>query len=392
MKHINTYLTIILALSFGNIAAQTGYIRFTAKKNPAMDNQVFIYGKNFSSSLISGIIGSSNITLCVAFPNTLSGTPIISSPIAGQTFDAALKNRFGADSIYTWNGLGSTGPVDFPGGGVTEVHLATVTFTSGTPGVTATVKIANIALSGPSGFDYCYVAPGGTEHSGYSNPFYSNIAGDPLLLNAGGANDVSVMGNSWLGISSVALPVRFLGFNASSRDNNAILSWQIENENALTDRYEIERTINGVDFKKVYTVAAKNNGNSTNSYALTDLNLSAIRSSGIFYYRIKQVDKDGHFVYSEIRNIRLNSKGIAVAIFPNPIREFANMTIDIEQDADAIITVNDASGRQVKNVQMQLFKGLNIKKINMQALSGGSYILKVQTSSETKTLALVKAN
>ena len=392
MKYFYTCLTVITSLFFINANAQTGNIRFTAKKNPVQDNQIMIYGKNFSGAAISGIIGSSNITLCVAFPSSASGTPSITSPIAGQLFTSPLKNIFGADSIYSWNGLGATSAVDFPANGAAEVLLAIVTFNTGAPGVTATVKIADLAAAGPSGFDYCYIAPGGAEESGYSTPFYSNIASDPLLQNSGGVNDAFTMSTSSLGISSVALPVKFVGFNVIKKNNDGIIIWQIENESALTDHYEIERSFNGLDFKTVNTVLPKNNGKSSNSYDLTDLNLPALRSAGIFYYRIKQVDKDGKFIYTNIKSLRLSTKAMVVAVYPNPIKNIANLTIDTEQDTKATITINDASGKQLQNIQMSLFKGANIKKIDMGTLAAGSYILQVQTASQTETIPVVKAN
>jgi hypothetical protein len=392
MKYFYTCLTIIASLFIGSINAQTGNIRFTAKKNPSQANQILIYGKNFSGSPISGILGSSNITLCVIFPSSASGTPSITSPISGQLFEAPLNNLSGGDSVYSWNGKGATSSVDFPADGTTEVLLATVTFNTGAPGVTATVKIADIAAAGPSGFDYCYIAPGGVEQSGYSNPFYSNISSDPLLINSGGVNDPFSMAVSSLGISSVALPVKFLGFNVIKKNNDGLLTWQIENESSTTDRYEIERSLNGVDFKKVYSVAAKNNGRSSNSYDLTDLNLPALRSAGIFYYRIKQVDKDGKFLYTGVKNLRLTTKSMVVAIYPNPIKNFANLTIDLVQDANATVTINDASGKQIQNIEMSLFKGANIKKINMGTLAAGSYILQVQTADQTETIPVVKIN
>lgn len=191
---------------------------------------------------------------------------------------------------------------------------------------------------------------------------------------------------------SVPLPVKFLGFNAIRKNNDAILSWQIENESSITDRYEIERSLNGTDFVKFATTKAKNNGNSSNSYDISDLNLAAVRSSNIFYYRIKQIDKDGRFVFSEIRNVRISVKGLAVNVYPNPIKSYANLLVELEQDANVTITINDAAGKQLQNIQTMLFKGSNNKKINMENLSAGSYMLKVQTPTEIKTIAVVKAN
>jgi hypothetical protein len=81
-----------------------------------------------------------------------------------------------------------------------------------------------------------------------------------------------------------------------------------------------------------------------------------------------------------------------IGVYPNPVKNVANLTIDLEQDADATITINDASGRQVQNLPMQLFKGPNIKKINMGGLAAGSYMVKIQTATELKTIPVVKTN
>ncbi|MBC7689918.1 MAG: T9SS type A sorting domain-containing protein, partial [Aquabacterium sp.] len=103
-------------------------------------------------------------------------------------------------------------------------------------------------------------------------------------------------------------------------------------------------------------------------------------------------DKDGKFIYSEIRSVRLTANGLIVGVYPNPIKDFANVAIDMEQDAEATLTVNDALGKQVQTMQVQLFKGPNIKKINMASHASGSYLLILKTKAETKTVGLVKTN
>ena len=194
-------------------------------------------------------------------------------------------------------------------------------------------------------------------------------------------------------LAAAPVPVRFANFSANKRNDNALLNWAVENESAITDRYEIERSLNGTNFSKVATVQAKNNGSSTNTYDLTDLNLSTLRANGgVIYYRIKQIDKDGVSVYTEIRSVRLDGKGIALAVYPNPVKNNANISLDLVQDAEVIITVNDAAGKQVQHTQMQGFKGLNVKSINMSALAAGSYMLKVQAGTDIKTVPVVKAN
>ncbi|CAN5541841.1 hypothetical protein BH11BAC3_BH11BAC3_10650 [soil metagenome] len=191
---------------------------------------------------------------------------------------------------------------------------------------------------------------------------------------------------------AVPLPVKFIGFNVAKKDKDALLTWQIENETAQVDAYEIERSTNGVDFVKVDAIAAKNNGNTTNTYNFTDANFTRFRSSGVIYYRIKQMDKDGRFTLTNIKNLRLDTKNIAVSVYPNPIKNFATVSFDLLRDATVKMTINDASGKQVQTIPLQLFKGVNTKKIDMSTLAAGAYMLSVNTGEEVQNIALVKVN
>ena len=99
-------------------------------------------------------------------------------------------------------------------------------------------------------------------------------------------------------LANVPIPVKFTGFTAIKKGENGLLNWQVENETAITDQYMVERSLNGRDFTSIANVAIKGTG-STNVYDYTDNNLKALRSD-IIYYRIKQLDKDGKFAYTEI--------------------------------------------------------------------------------------------
>ena len=198
MKKIIFSLTLILIT--GCVFAQTESIQFTARKNPGNAYQLQVYAKNVTGSAITGILGSSNLTICIAFPNIYSASCTISSPINGQSFDGInFRSTIGADSIYAWNGLGNTAEITFDAG--TEVHIANVDFNNGFPN-NVIVKLFNAANGGSSGFEYNYIAPNGFEHCSYANPFYSNIPNDPMLANANGANNAFTQGNSWLSIAT----------------------------------------------------------------------------------------------------------------------------------------------------------------------------------------------
>jgi Secretion system C-terminal sorting domain len=193
-------------------------------------------------------------------------------------------------------------------------------------------------------------------------------------------------------VNASVLAVIFGNFSALAKDNNALLQWQVANETSFTDHYEIERNLNAISFKKIGSVQARVNTGSVYSYYFTDLNLSSVQSSGIFYYRIKQVDKDGHFIYSSTKMIRVNNAGIVIGLHPNPVKNFANVSIDVIQQSDAGIMIYDMNGRQVKYIKARLSAGANIINIDISKLAAGCYMLKVQTPAENKTVTIVKTN
>ncbi len=248
------------------------------------------------------------------------------------------------------------------------------------------VRLVQLPDGGTAFQDNFYVADKGADVTNTTAQFYSstpaNVSNDGL----------GYSGSSYVKIGAVVLPVKFTGFNVAKKDKDALLTWQIENETSQSDSYEIERSTNGTDFVKVDEVAAKNNGSSTNTYTFTDANFTRFRASGVVYYRIKQMDKDGRFTLTNIRTLRLDTKNIAVNVYPNPIKNIATVSFDLLSDADVKMTINDASGKQVQTIPLQLFKGVNTKKIDMSTLAAGSYTLSVNTGSEIQNIGLVKVN
>jgi Secretion system C-terminal sorting domain len=228
---------------------------------------------------------------------------------------------------------------------------------------------------------------GGGDITAQSNVFFgtATVVNDP-----GGWNS----GTSFAPLQPLSvIPVKFVSFTATKNNNDAVLAWKVDNEDNRTDKYEVERSVNAVDFTKIATVAAKANGQASNSYELTDANLAALiqNANGVIYYRIKQLDKDGRFVYTEIRNIRLSGKGgFSAAVFPNPVKDVATLNVDLSVAADVLVYITDAAGKEVQKLTINGAVGGNTKRINMSNFAKGTYVMKVTTGTEVKTLTVVK--
>ena len=93
------------------------------------------------------------------------------------------------------------------------------------------------------------------------------------------------------------LPVELLEFKGTLVNSNAFLQWKTEHE-TNTSVFIVERSLDGNNYYQVGTMLAANSAG-INNYSFTDPDIVSLGVS-IVYYRLKQVDLDGKFVYSGI--------------------------------------------------------------------------------------------
>jgi hypothetical protein len=106
------------------------------------------------------------------------------------------------------------------------------------------------------------------------------------------------------------LPVELSFFDASLEKDAVFINWITESE-MNSDRFEVERSLNGKDWVVIDQVVAQGISPERISYQSIDLNLV----SGVIYYRLKMIDRDGHVKYSDIRSV-YNTDNLM--ILPNP--------------------------------------------------------------------------
>lgn len=111
------------------------------------------------------------------------------------------------------------------------------------------------------------------------------------------------------------LPVNFASIRAYMVSNKISIDWKVENELNI-DRYEVEKSTNGIDFVKMSSVAsAKLNGSSTYS------SMDETPATGNNFYRVKSIDRDGSKKLSPVVKMSNNKNTDRnIAIYPNPIR------------------------------------------------------------------------
>jgi hypothetical protein len=315
----------------------------------------------------------------------LSTDPLISYPaplVSTETQDGVSY------TVYTFSGDGAQSGAGIDYLANQEYNYGQVTFTTGGAIISVDdTRLMQLPNGGSNSNVNFYVADRGIDVTDQTAQFYSALA--PNLSNDGSG----YLGSSWAKFGGLVLPVKFVNFTAVKNQNTAVINWSVENENSNTDLYKLEVSANGVDFDKVlYSTAPLNNGRTANNYSYLQENISSLTNSGILYFRIKQIDRDGNFVYSVVRSIRLNTKGIAANVYPNPVKNVTSVTFDLESNAKVTLTVTDASGKQLITSQIQGFKGNNISKIDMAKFASGTYTLKVQAGEEVKVISIIKAD
>lgn len=139
------------------------------------------------------------------------------------------------------------------------------------------------------------------------------------------------------------LPVSLISFDATPVNQSVKVVWATSNE-LNNDRYIVEKSYNGTEWSAIGTVKGLGNSNSVAQYSFID----AQPQLGIQYYRLKQVDLNGEFAYSEIKPVAFNhNQHIQVSLFPNPANNQVNINLPSNENMDAKLTVFNALGQVV---------------------------------------------
>lgn len=186
---------------------------------------------------------------------------------------------------------------------------------------------------------------------------------------------------------SVILAVTDLNFTAQKQGNIALLKWGTASE-TNNSYFNVERSTDGINWQVIGTVTAKGNSTTLTSYSFAD----ALPVGGTNYYRLKQVDVNGIFKYSQVKAL-LFSDNWLVKTYPNPVQNLMLLEFNSNKDEDAAIIIYAASGQVVYKTQRRLSKGLNRVKLNtLQALAQGAYIVTISTTENIFRSKFVKSS
>jgi len=182
--------------------------------------------------------------------------------------------------------------------------------------------------------------------------------------------------------NNALLPLTLLSFTGKLQGKNALLQW-VTTKETNTSYFELQRGINGNSFDAIAKIAAAGNSNNNLNYQYADLP----GTSNEYYYRLKMVDIDGRFSYSNIVKI-VNAPGnLVLTVYPNPAREsvFIHTPPAIK---GAKIELLDIAGRTLQVIMEPA--GATQTRLNLKHLPQGIYkiVFHNGAKSDVKTLVI----
>ena len=178
------------------------------------------------------------------------------------------------------------------------------------------------------------------------------------------------------------LPVTFMFFTAGKKDESAaLLNWRTSQE--LNSAYfDVERSTNAMIYSKIGTVTAAGNSSSPVNYYFTDYK----PESGLNYYRLKQVDSDGHFIYTVSRVVKFNNlDGGNVKFYPNPTKGTLNIELTKEMTAQVkLVNISNAAGIVINQLRLGNVS-TRIIQVDLSQYPKGTYFIQLSTGTANST-------
>lgn len=179
---------------------------------------------------------------------------------------------------------------------------------------------------------------------------------------------------------STILPVELASFNTTKSKEAVELNWTTASE-INNDHFVVEYSKDGVNFTELDRVE----GNGTTNREMNYSYMHESPASAMNYYRLKQVDYDGAFEYSDVRSVNFKSEtGRAFSLYPT-ITD-TKVTVQYKQDIENVkLAIYNMQGQLVYNNTV-----VNGESVDVSALKVGTYIAQLVSSNELQTLRFIK--
>jgi hypothetical protein len=229
----------------------------------------------------------------------------------------------------------------------------------------------------------CFVSRyNGTNWVPFANS--SALGSNPYSVTVSGVTATGLFGVG----SNNTLPVNWVSFTGKYTKNIIQLNWQTASE-LSTAYFEVERSLDGINFEPIGKVKAAGNSNSLLNYTFNDNKL--ISGINRYFYRLKQIDLNNEFSYSNTIKISFGTDDMfeIVSVYPNPFTDNIVIKTNNNQAQNVKIILMDINGKQFVSNDFVVQNGM-IEVSALSELAAGLYVMQVTNNNQTATYKLIK--
>jgi hypothetical protein len=176
------------------------------------------------------------------------------------------------------------------------------------------------------------------------------------------------------------LPVELLLFTAKKNGNRVDLDWQTASE-LNNDYFIVERATDQFATTEIGMVEGNGTTSQFHSYAFIDMT----PNPGMNYYRLRQVDLNGAFHYSDWVSVEFQASENYVSVFPNPSEGTFNVKLSGYRDQTVHVSITDITGRLIEEKELLVSGHEQVVELDATNQPGGVYFISV-LSGTAKTV------
>lgn len=182
-----------------------------------------------------------------------------------------------------------------------------------------------------------------------------------------------------------SVPVELSSFTAKTNENSVLLSWETVTEKN-NQGFEIERKVED-DFITIGFVSGYGTTTESKQYSYQDKSLD----NGVYEYRLKQIDFDGSFEYSDVVEVEVSSMNTFVLEqnYPNPFNPSTNIKFNLPSSDFTNLSIYNMVGEKVSELVNEVIPaGEHNLNFNASNLPSGIYIAKLSAGTFNQTIKM----
>jgi hypothetical protein len=190
---------------------------------------------------------------------------------------------------------------------------------------------------------------------------------------------------------SAPLPVELTSFTAAYKNSAVMLNWKTETE-INNYGFNLERRVSEGNWDSIAFIEGNGNSNSPKEYSFSDKDLFAGGSK--FQYRLKQIDNDGSFEYSDVVEVEIVPDQYELSQnYPNPFNPSTTIQFSLPKQSQLKINLYNMLGEQLATIAEGMYESGNHKvTFNASNLPSGTYVYRLESSEfvQVKKMILLK--